>query len=212
MNNADSTAARELLEDRLSEFALSLVGPGLEASRDLLDCLVGAETRAAATVLDRMTSTEQAEVLITCVRAFHPHAARRAGAAITEPEQRAFEEFRRARLALPMSLRRGQRLHRRTAVRLLTPWVERSGFSGLEITPSMFRFSTICRPGSVITEVHLSSSPVYFQHIEDRECRRLIGAQSFLALIGLSSQTSWDEVRRGPTRCRIPDADPWRAF
>jgi len=197
VTDGDSSAVRELLEDQLFEFALSLVGPELESSKDLLGRLASAEAQAAMTVLARMTSAEQTQVLTTCVKTFHPHAARRIGAVVAEPEQRAFEQFRRARLAVPMDLPRGPRLHRPTLVRLLTAWVERSGFSGLEVTPSLFRFSATCRPGRVVTEVHLSSSPVYFQHIEDLEGRRLIGSLSFLALIGISSQTSWDQLRRG---------------
>jgi len=193
----DSAGARELLEDQLFEFSLSLVGPKLEASKDLLGRLASEEAHATVTVLAGMTSAEQTQVLTTCVKTFHPKAARRIGAAIAEPEQRAFEQFRRARLAVPMDMPRGPRLHRPTLVRLLTAWVERSGFSGLEVTPSLFRFSANCRPGKVVTEVHLSSSPVYFQHVEDLEGRRLIGNLSFLALIGISSQTSWDQLRRG---------------
>lgn len=197
MSGADSAAARELLEDQLFAFALSLVGPELASTKELLGRLASAEANAAATVLAGIPSTEQTQVLTACVKAFHPNVARRVGAAIAESEQVAFERFRRARLAVPMDLPRGPRLHRPTVVRLLTAWVERSGFSGLEVTPSLFRFSTFCRPGRVVTEVHLSSSVVYFQHVEDLEGRRLISSLSFLALIGISSQTAWDQVRRG---------------
>lgn len=197
MSGADSAAARELLEDQLFEFALSLVGLKLASTRDLLGRLASAEARAAATVLARMPSTEQTQVLTACVKTFHPSAARRVGAAIAESEQGAFERFRRARLAVPMDLPRGPRLHRPTVVRLLTSWVERSRFSELEVTPSLFRFATFCRPGRVVTEVHLSSSAVYFQHIDDLQGRRLISSLSFLALIGISSQTAWDQLRRG---------------